>query len=184
MLMKHNLTINLNEDWDPLPEISGSLLGTLLIVNAVLGLFIAILCYIYITYILHVNEINKLLLTLYVRELILCFCTVIIGHMILPFFQNIWTCSLSLTPTVVLYSMAANATMCISGIRYYTKLKAEQSQVVDPKHVITFIKCNKIFSYFVCMLVNILSFWFGIEVEFVVCLINKLAIGTLGYFVD
>ena len=48
MLTKHIPTINLNEDWDPLPEISGSLLGTLLIVTAVLGLLTSILCYIYI----------------------------------------------------------------------------------------------------------------------------------------
>ena len=48
--------------------------------------------------------------------------------------------------------MVTNTSMCISGIRYYIKSKAEKSRVVNPKNVITFIKWNKIVSYFIVVI--------------------------------
>ena len=85
MLKEQALEIDLNEDWDlkkvfwdPLPEISGSFLGTLLFVTAVFGLLTSIVCYIYITFLLRINEINQLLLKWYAIELISCFITIII----------------------------------------------------------------------------------------------------------
>ena len=155
--------------WDPLPEISGSLLGTLLIVTSILGFITSIMCYIYITVKLLVNECNKVLLKWYAIELISCFTIMLIGHMTLHFHQNIWTCYMSLTPTIILWFMASNTSMFISGTRYYTKFKAQQSQIVNPKSVITFITCDKIFCYLYCIGSNILEFWFGLEVDFVVC---------------
>ena len=59
--------------------------------------------------------------------------------------------------------------MCISGIRYYTKLKAEKSEIVNPKHLITFIKWSKFVSYFIQLIQNMLCFWYQIDVEFVLC---------------
>ena len=88
-LMKEALDI---DHWDPLPEISGSLLGTLLIVTAVLGFLTSIICYIYISVKLLVNESNQALLKWYAIELISCFTIVIIGHVTLNFNQNILTC--------------------------------------------------------------------------------------------
>ena len=157
------------DHWDPLPEISGSLLGDLLISTSVFGCFISILCYVYITIKLCINEVNELLLKWHTIELILCFITILIGHITLAFVQNIYTCFLSLTPTILLWILAFNTSMCISGIRYYIKSKALQSKVVNPKILIIFITCTKIFCYFVFIVTNILAFWYGIEVEFVVC---------------
>ena len=194
-LTKETLSIDLNEDWDPeilfwdpLPEISGSLLGNLLILAAVFGFVTSIMCYIYITNILCTNEFMKILLKWYTIELISCFTIVIIGHMTLAFNQNIWTCLLSLTPTLLLWVLAFNTSMCISGIRYYTKYKAQKSKAVNPKRVITFIIFNKIFCYLILIVTNILPFWYGLEVEFVVCA-NKqsgnwyirLIIGIIAY---
>ena len=107
-LTKEALSIDLNEDcdpkilfWDPLPEISGSLLGNFLIVTAVVGFVTSIMCYIYITNKLLINEVIKILLKWYAIELISCFTIVIIGHVTLAFNQNIWTCLLSLTPIIL-----------------------------------------------------------------------------------
>ena len=192
---KEALPIDLNKDldlkmlyWDPLPEISGSLLGNLLIVTAVFGFLASTTCYIYIKLILCINEVIKILLKWYTIELILCFTSIIIGLKTLAFSQNIYTCFLSLTPTVLLMFLAFNTSMCLSGIRYYTKSKALQSKVVNLKSVIIFITCNKIFCYLGFIASNILAFGYGIEVEFVVCA-NKqsgnwyirLIIGIIAY---
>ena len=142
-LTKEALSIDLNEDWDPkillwdpLPKISGSLLGNFLIVTAIFGFVTSIMCYIYITNKLLINEVVKILLKWHTIELISCFTIVIIGHMTLAFNQNIWTCLLSLTPTLLLWFLAFNTSMCISGIRYYTKYKAQKSKVVNPKSTV------------------------------------------------
>ena len=92
----------------------------------------------------------------------MCFTTVSIGHILLPFFQNIWSCFLSLVPTRLLYYMSTNTSMCISVIRYYTKFKAQKSQIVDSKHAFAFIKYNKMFSYLVFITACILLYWFRI----------------------
>ena len=93
----------------------------------------------------------------------------LIGHILMAKIQNVWTCLLSLTPLTVLGYLASNTSMCLSGIRYYTKLKAEQSQTVNTRKVISFIKYNKIFSYLIQIIVNFLCYWFQIEVEFTLC---------------
>ena len=51
----------------------------------------------------------------------------------------------------------------------YTKIKAEKSEIVNPKHVITFIKWSKFVSYFIQLIQNILCFWYQIDVDFVLC---------------
>ena len=175
-LPKEALSIDLNEDWDPkillwdpLPKISGSLLGNFLIVTAIFGFVTSIMCYIYITNKLLINRVVKTLLKWHTFELISCFPIVIIGHMTLAFNQNIWTCFLSLTPTLCLWFLAFNTSMCISGIRYYTKYKAQKSKVVNPKSMISLIVCNKIFCYLILIVTNFLAFWYGLEIEFVVC---------------
>ena len=137
--------------------------------TAWIGLLSSLTCHIYVTYFLRVNKINKLLLRAYAGELILGFFAIIVGHMLLPFVQNIWTCLLSLTPTKVLSYLVTHTSMCISGIRYYTKIKAEKSEIVNPKHVITFIKWSKFVSYFIQLIQNILCFWYQIDVDFVLC---------------
>ena len=167
--MTQNLIINWDEDWEPLPEISGSLLGTFLIVTAISGLVASIISYIYIQYFLRVNKINKVLLRWYAIEHIMCFTAVTVGHMILPIFQNIWTCFFSFVPIKILYYLSTNAAMSISGIRYYIKSKAQQSQSVNPKQVINFIKYNKISCYLIIIIGVILCFLFRFKVGFFVC---------------
>ena len=139
LAMKENFAIDLNKDWDPIPKVSGSLLGTMLIAVSIIGFLSSIMCLIYVKKFLYVNRINKLILKLYAIELILCFTTCLIGHMILPFFQNILSCFLSLSPPWILNHISTNTAMCISSIRYYTKYKAVQSEIVPPEYSISFI---------------------------------------------
>ena len=167
--MTQNLIINWDEDWEPLPEISGSMLGTFLIVSAISGLVASIISYIYIQYFLRVNKINKVLLRWYAIEHIMCFTAVTVGHMILPIFQNIWTCFFSFVPIKILYYLSTNAAMSISGIRYYIKYKAQKSQSVNPKQVINFIKYNKMSCYLIIIIGIVLCFLFRFKVGFFVC---------------
>ena len=114
LLKKQKLFIDLNNDWNPLPEarqLPGSFIGTMLIVVSVIGCLTSIVSLIYITKFLQVNEINKLILRSYAIELILCFTSCLVGHLILPFYQNIWSCSLSLVSPWILYFMSTNTVM-------------------------------------------------------------------------
>ena len=156
-------------DWNNSLKFHGSVLSILLILTSTLGLISSVICCIYIKKFLQVNKINKLLLRAHGVELIFCFSIALIGHILMSYSQNIWTCLLSLTPATVLGCMATNTCMCISGIRYYTKLKAVQSQVVNAKKIALFIFYNKMFLYSMQMIVNTLSYWFQIDVEFTVC---------------
>ena len=158
VLKKQKLIIDLNKDWNPFPEISGSSIGTILLVVSVIGVLTSIVCLIYVTRFLQANDINKLLLRSYAIEMILCFTTCLIGHIILPFFQNIWSCSLIIRPAWILYYLCTNTAMCISIIRYYIKFKATQSEIVELEDAVTFIKLNKVFSYLVCT-ISILGSW-------------------------
>ena len=83
--------------------------------------------------------------------------------------QNIWTCFLSLVPVTFLPLIATNTGMCISGIRYYTKLKAAQSQFVNSKQIASIICYNKMILYSVQIIATFLCYWFQMEVEFNIC---------------
>ena len=156
-------------DWNNSLEFHGSVLSILLILTSALSLISSVICFIYINHFLQVNKINRLLLRVHGIELLCGLSIALIGHILMSYSHDIWTCFLSLSPSTVLAYMATNTCMCISGARYYTKLKATQSQVANTKQIRAFIIYNKMFSYLVQIVVNTLSYWFQIDVEFILC---------------
>ena len=63
-LSDHTSNFDSDINLDTSSELFGSLQGTLLVSTSFLGLCSSIACYIHIKYLLRVNEINKLLLTI------------------------------------------------------------------------------------------------------------------------
>ena len=156
-------------DWNNSLKFHGSVISILLTLTSAIGLISSVICFIYINKFLQVNKINKLLMRVYGINLFCCHFMALIGHIMMSYSQNIWTCFLSLVPVTFLPHIATNTCMCISGIRYYTKLKAAQSQVVNSKQIVSIICYNKMILYSVQIIVTFLCYWFQIEVEFNIC---------------